>query len=96
MQTTSASKAGVASNSGEAGSEIGATTRRAGTSLRRSLLRALVLPIATALLTGGVFGYRAAEKVVSSAYDQSLSNLANCVANRARVENGAILSLIHI
>ncbi|MEF8725037.1 MAG: sensor histidine kinase [Candidatus Accumulibacter phosphatis] len=90
MQTTSASKAGVASNSGEAGSEIGATTRRAGTSLRRSLLRALVLPIATALLTGGVFGYRAAEKVVSSAYDQSLSNLANGIANRARVENGEV------
>jgi two-component system sensor histidine kinase TctE len=90
MQTASTSKAGAAINSGEAGSEIGATPRRAGTSLRRSLLRALVLPIAAALLTGGVFGYRAAEKVVSSAYDQSLSNLANGIANRARVENGEV------
>lgn len=90
MPTANASKAGGGSHSGAPGSEVRATTRRAGTSLRRSLLRALVLPIAAALLTGGVFGYRAAEKVVSSAYDQSLSNLANGIANRARVENGEI------
>jgi two-component system sensor histidine kinase TctE len=62
----------------------------AGTSLRRSLLGALVAPILVALLAGGVFGYRAAEKVVSTAYDQSLLNLANGIANRARVENGDI------
>lgn len=59
-------------------------------SLRRSLLRTLVLPILAALLAGGVVGYRAAEGVVSTAYDQSLLNLANGIANRARVENDAV------
>ena len=81
MPTTSAPKP-------QAGTSTIETT--AGTSLRRSLLRALVAPIMVALLTGGMFGYRAAEKVVASAYDESLLNLANGIANRARVENGKI------
>lgn len=72
----------------QAGTSTTETTT--GTSLRRSLLRALVAPIVVALLAGGVFGYRAAEKVVASAYDESLLNLANGIANRARVENGQI------
>lgn len=72
----------------EAGTSTIETT--AGTSLRRSLLLALVAPILVALLAGGVFGYRAAEKVVSASYDQSLLNLANSIANRARLENGEI------
>ena len=79
-------------NSGKEGSESGAVskTREAGASLRRSLLHALVVPLTLALFTGVVLGYQAAEKVVSTAYDQSLLNLATGIANRARVENGEI------
>jgi len=76
------------STGAEAGS--GGTQVSPGTSLRHSLLRALAVPLLVALFAGGVFAYRAAEKVVSSAYDQSLLNLANGIANRARVENGEI------
>ncbi|WP_291991996.1 sensor histidine kinase [Candidatus Accumulibacter sp. ACC003] len=79
MPATSAARAGARSTETETGS-----------SLRRSLLRALAVPILVALLAGGVFGYQAAEKVVSAAYDQSLANLASGIANRARVENGKI------
>ncbi|MCB1965649.1 MAG: sensor histidine kinase [Candidatus Accumulibacter sp.] len=61
-----------------------------GTSLRSSLLKALAGPLLVALCAGGVFAYRAAEKVVSSAYDQSLLNLANGIANRVRVEDGGV------
>ena len=54
-------------------------------SLRRSLLRALALPILIALLTGGTFAYLIAEQVVSRAYDQSLLNLAERIADRVVV-----------
>ncbi len=59
-------------------------------SLRRSLLRALALPILIALLTGGTFAYLIAEQVVSRAYDQSLLNLAKGIADRVVVEHGEI------
>ena len=90
MPTTrpSATTAGTSTIEAEAGTSTIETP--AGTSLRRSLLAALVAPILVALLAGGVFGYRAAEKVVSAAYDQNLLNLANGIANRARLENGDI------
>lgn len=81
-------EAGSSTIEAEAGTRTIET--EAGTSLRRSLLAALVAPILVALLAGGVFGYRAAEKVVSAAYDQNLLNLANGIANRARLENGDI------
>lgn len=90
MPTPEATSARAAANAGKATAGTPATKSGAGTSLRRSLLRALVVPILAALLTGGAVGYRAAEEVVSTAYDQSLFNLANGIANRARVEKGAI------
>lgn len=61
-----------------------------GSSLRRSLLRALALPILIALLTGGTFAYLIAEQVVSRAYDQSLLNLAKGIADRVVVDHGEI------
>lgn len=54
-------------------------------SLRRRLLRALVFPTLIALV-GGVFAYRAASDVVSSAYDANLLNLADGVAHRIRLD----------
>lgn len=62
----------------------------AAVSLRRSLLRALARPILVALLSGSAFGYLIAEHVVSTAYDQSLLNLANGIANRVSVDNGEV------
>lgn len=66
------------------------TTSEAGTSLRRSLLRALAIPLMLALFAGAVLGYQVAEKVVSTAYDQSLLNLATGIVNRTRIEDGEI------
>ncbi|WP_313951344.1 sensor histidine kinase [Accumulibacter sp.] len=90
MRTASPGNAKAGASAAEAGVGNAAREPEAGTSLRRSLLRALVVPILAALFTASIFGYGAAEKVVSTAYDQSLLNLANGIANRARVDNGKI------
>ncbi|KAA3651515.1 MAG: sensor histidine kinase [Proteobacteria bacterium] len=59
-------------------------------SLHRRLLRALLFPTLIALV-GGIFAYRAASDVVSSAYDANLLNLADGVAHRIRVEAGGLV-----
>lgn len=60
------------------------------TSLRQSLMRAFAAPALASLLAGSWLAYQVAEDVVTSAYDQSLLNLANGVANRVYADNGAI------
>lgn len=60
------------------------------TSLRQSLMRAFAAPALASLLAGSWLAYQAAEDVVTSAYDQSLLNLANGVANRVDVTDGEI------
>ncbi|WP_300317916.1 sensor histidine kinase [Accumulibacter sp.] len=89
MPTTDAAESTAAARVVEATAGHTATKLPAA-SLRRSLLRSLAVPLLLALFAGSVFGYRAAERVVSTAYDQSLLNLANGIANRARIENGEI------
>lgn len=59
-------------------------------SLRRNLMRAFATPVLVSLFAGGWLAYRVAEDVVSAAYDQSLLNLANGLANRVRNEYGVI------
>lgn len=56
------------------------------TSLQRKLLAAFAAPTLVATLCGGWLAYSVAGRVVTSAYDQSLLNLANGVANRVRLE----------
>jgi len=90
MRTSSATNSAAGPRAAELTGASGSTANEAGTSLRRSLLRALAAPILAALFTGGVVGYGVAERVVSTAYDQSLLNLANGIVNRARVENGQV------
>ncbi|MCB1898887.1 sensor histidine kinase [Cognatazoarcus halotolerans] len=53
-------------------------------SLQRKLLGAFAIPTLVATLFGGWLAYSVAGRVVTSAYDQSLLNLAKGVANRAR------------
>lgn len=60
-------------------------------SLQRKLLGAFAIPTLFATLIGGWLAYGVAGKVVSSAYDQSLLNLANGVANRVRREEAGLL-----
>lgn len=90
MRTSSAANSAAGLRAAELTAAGSSTANEAGTSLRRSLLRALAAPILAALFTGGVVGYGVAERVVSTAYDQSLLNLANGIVNRARVENGQV------
>lgn len=52
-------------------------------SLRRRLLRALLLPVVITLM-GGVLAHRTAIDVIGAAYDASLLNLADGVAERIR------------
>jgi len=60
-------------------------------SLRTALLRSLAAPLLFALVAGSLLAYRIAGEVVSAAYDQSLVNLAEGVANRVRAEGDAIV-----
>ncbi len=57
-------------------------------SLRTALLRELAAPLMLALLVGSWMAYGIARDVISAAYDQSLVNLAEGVANRVQIENG--------
>lgn len=59
-------------------------------SLRQSLMRAFAAPALASLLAGSWLAYQVAEDVVTNAYDQSLLNLANGVANRVRFDGGEL------
>lgn len=59
-------------------------------SLQRKLLGAFAIPTLVATLFGGWLAYSVAGRVVASAYDQSLLNLANGVANRVRIDSSGL------
>ena len=59
-------------------------------SLRTALLRSLAAPLLFALVAGSLLAYRIAGEVVSTAYDQSLVNLAEGIAQRVRITGGEI------
>lgn len=59
-------------------------------SLRSKLVQLFAVPMLVALFAGGWLAYRVAEEVVSAAYDQSLLNLANGLANRVHREDGEL------
>lgn len=59
-------------------------------SLRRTLLQALGAPSLLLLVAGGGVAYGVAASVVSTAYDENLVNLAQGVANHARLEGGEL------